>query len=165
MNQNKMNQNKGKPTWRSLAALLVTTISAGALVGFFTQQDTSFYEELMKPSFAPPGWLFPVAWAILYAAMATAMWFVLRAQGQDRYILLGLYIAQLAVNLLWPWLFFTQQMLGLAFFWLILLWMLVAIMLYQFFQESRTAGWLIIPYQLWLTFAAVLNFIVAQLNP
>lgn len=152
-------------TWKSLVALLVGTLGAGALVGFLTQRDTSFYEGLTKPAFAPPNWLFPVAWTLLYAAMATAMWFVLRAQGKDRFILLGLYLAQLTVNLIWPFLFFMQQALGLAFFWLLLLWMLAAIMLYQFFRESTVAGWLLVPYQLWLTFAAVLNFCLARLNP
>ncbi len=159
-----MTESKGY-TWRSLAALLGGTLGAGALVGFLTQRDSAFYEGLSKPVFAPPGWLFPVAWTLLYAAMATAMWFVLRARGQDRFILLGLYVAQLAVNLVWPFLFFVQQALGLAFFWLLLLWLLVAIMLYQFFRQSTVAGWLIVPYQLWLTFAAVLNFTIARLNP
>lgn len=154
-----------KLTWRSLLLLILVTLGLGALVGFLTQRDSSFYEGLTKPSFAPPGWLFPVAWSLLYTAMATAMWFVLREQGRDRFILLGLYAAQLAVNLFWPYLFFTQQTLGLAFFWLVLLWALAAIMLYQFFRESRAAGWLLVPYQLWLTFAAVLNFAIARLNP
>ena len=159
-----MSMKQRKPIWRSLVLLLAATLAAGAVVGFLTQKDSSFYDTLTKPVFAPPGWLFPVAWSILYAAMAVAMWFVLRQQGRDRFLLLGLYISQLAVNLLWPYLFFTQQALGLAFFWLILLWSLVAIMLYQFFRESRIAGWLIVPYQLWLTFAAVLNFMLAHLN-
>jgi len=154
-----------KPTWRILVLLVGLTMGLGTAVGFLTQQDSSFYDGLNKPFFAPAGWVFPVAWALLYAAMATAMWFVLRSQGPDRFILLGLYIAQLAVNLLWPYLFFTQQALGLAFFWLILLWALSSIMLYQFFRESRIAGWLLVPYQLWLTFAAILNFTLAQLNP
>lgn len=156
---------KEQYTWRSLAAILAVTLGAGALVGFLTQRDASFYEGLTKPAFAPPGWLFPIAWTLLYAAMATAMWFVLRANGKDRFILLGLYIAQLAVNLLWPILFFVQQSLGMAFFWLLLLWMLAVIMLQKFFRESRAAGWLLVPYQLWLTFAAVLNFTIARLNP
>lgn len=161
-----MSETTAKPYgWKSLSVLLGGTLGAGALVGFLTQRDSAFYEGLVKPAFAPPGWVFPVAWTLLYAAMATAMWFVLRAQGRDRFILLGLYIAQLAVNLLWPMLFFLQRALGLAFFWLVLLWMLSGIMLYRFFQESRVAGWLLVPYQLWLTFAAVLNFCVARLNP
>ena len=152
-------------TWKSLTALIAATLAAGAVTGFLTQRESSFYDGLTKPMFAPPSWLFPVAWTILYASMAVAMWFVLRAHGRDRFVLLGLYIAQLAVNLLWPYLFFVQKALGLAFFWLLLLWMLAAIMLYQFFRESRTAGWLLVPYQLWLTFAAILNFYLASLNP
>lgn len=152
-------------TWKSLTILLGSTLGAGAIVGFLTQKESAFYEGLTRPSFAPPGWLFPVAWTLLYAAMATAMWFVLKANGRDRFILLGLYIAQLAVNLMWPILFFVMKSLGLAFFWLLLLWMLAAIMLYQFFRQSKVAGWLLVPYQLWLTFAAVLNFMIARLNP
>lgn len=97
--------------------------------------------------------------------MATAMWLVLRTNVSERFILSGFYIAQLAVNLFWPYLFFVQQALGLAFFWLILLWMLAGIMLYQLLRVLRIAGYLLIPYQLWLTFAAVLNFSIAQLNP
>ena len=119
---------------------------------------------MTKPGFAPPGWVFPVVWTLLYAAMALAMWFVLRRGSRDRYLLLGLYVAQLAVNLLWPYLFFVQKALGLAFFWLVLLWMLAGIMLYQFFRESRIAGWLLVPYQLWVTFAGYLNLGVYLLN-
>ena len=152
-------------TWRSLVLLIAATIGAGALVGFLTQQDGSFYHTLVKPSFAPPSWVFPIAWTLLYAAMAVAMWLVLKTGSGDQSILLGLYIAQLAVNLLWPYLFFVQKALGLSFFWLVLLWMLAAIMLYHFFRVNKLAGWLLVPYQLWLTFAGVLNFCVARLNP
>ena len=159
-----MTETRKTYTWRSLLVLLVGTIGAGALVGFLTQRDSSFYETLIKPAFAPPGWVFPVAWTLLYAAMATAMWLVLRTKVSERFILLGLYMAQLAVNLFWPYLFFVQQALGLAFFWLILLWMLAFILLYQIFRVQRIAGYLLIPYQLWLTFAGVLNFSIARLN-
>ena len=160
-----MTETRKTCTWRSLLVLLVGTIGAGALVGFLTQRDSSFYETLIKPAFAPPGWVFPVAWTFLYAAMAIAMWLVLRTKVSERFILLGLYMAQLAVNLFWPYLFFVQQALGLAFFWLILLWMLAGILLYQFFRVQRIAGYLLIPYQMWLTFAAALNFSIARLNP
>lgn len=160
-----MSEESKRASWRSLIVLEAATLGAGGLVGFLTQKESSFYEDLTLPAFAPPGWVFPIAWTLLYAAMAAAMWFVLRERGRDRFILLGLYIAQFAVNLLWPVLFFVQQTLGLAFFWLVLLWMLAGIMLYQFFRESRVAGWLLVPYQVWLTFAAVLNFCIARLNP
>lgn len=154
-----------RPKWKSLLALVGGTLGAGSIVGFLTQRDSSFYANLIKPSFAPPAWLFPVAWGLLYTSMAVAMWLVIRQGSRDRHLLLGLYLAQLAINLVWPWIFFTQQALGMAFFWLILLWLMAAIMLQQFFQQSRIAGWLLVPYQLWLTFAAVLNFTLARLNP
>lgn len=160
-----MSEESKRASWRSLIILEAATLGAGGLVGFLTQKDSAFYEGLTRPIFAPPGWVFPIAWTLLYAAMAAAMWFVLREKSRDRFILLGLYIAQLAVNLLWPVLFFVQQTIGLAFFWLVLLWMLAGIMLYQFFRESQVAGWLLVPYQVWLTFAAVLNFCIARLNP
>ena len=153
-----------KPAWKSLLLIAGLTLGLGALVGYLTQSDSSFYTELQKPSFAPPGWLFPVAWGILYASIATALWIVLRTESHNRWVLTGLYCVQLAVNYLWPWIFFTLQALGLAFFWLMLLWLLALIMLYTFFRESRLAGWLLVPYQLWLTFAAVLNFGLARMN-
>ena len=78
---------------------------------------------------------------------------------------LNLFVAQLMVNFFWSPVFFNLQAFGLAFFWLLLLWMLDAIMLYQFFRESKVAGWLLVPYQLWITFAGVLNFCIARLNP
>ena len=160
-----MTDERKRASWRSLVVLEAATLGAGGLIGFLTQQESSFYEGLVKPSFAPPGWLFPVAWSLLYAAMAAAMWFVLRSGDKDRFIQLGLYIAQLAVNLMWPYLFFIKHALGLAFFWLVLLFVLAAIMLQQFFRINRFAGWLLIPYQLWLTFAGALNFAIARLNP
>ncbi len=155
---------KKKLPWKTLALFEGVTLGLGAAVGFLTQRDSAFYEGLMKPVFAPPGWVFPVAWSLLYAAMALSAWYMWRARGRDRNILLALYAAQLAVNLLWPWLFFVQKALGLAFFWLILLWALAGIMLWEFFKESKVAGWLLVPYQLWLTFAAALNFAIASMN-
>lgn len=159
-----MSTDAQKPTWRSLVLIAGITLGLGALAGYLTQSDSNFYAELQKPAFAPPGWLFPVAWGLLYAAMAASVWLILRTGSRNRWVLMGLYCVQLAVNYLWPWLFFTLQALGLAFFWLMLLWLLALIMLYAFFQESRLAGWLLVPYQLWLTFAAVLNFSLARLN-
>ena len=130
-----MTQQGKKATWRSLVALEAATLGAGALVGYLTRDGMDFFHALNKPGFAPPGWLFPIVWSILYALMAYCMWLVLRAQGRDRFLLLGLYIAQLAVNLMWPVLFFIL------------------------------AGWLLVPYLLWVTFAGVLNFAVARMNP
>lgn len=156
---------KKKPSWPTLLLLEASTLGAGGLVGFLTTHQNDFYETLARPAFAPPAWLFPVAWTALYSAMAAAMWLVLRKRGQERFILLGLYIAQLAVNLLWPVIFFVQHALGLAFFWLVLLIALVGIMMERFFRESKLAGGLIVPYFLWNLFAGALNFALARMNP
>lgn len=153
-----------QPTWKALLILEAATLGAGGIVAFFTRDQDGFYDSLQKPSFAPPGWLFPVVWSLLYAAMALAMYLVLRKQGKDRFLLLGLYVAQLAVNLIWPFLFFVQQALGLSFFWLVLLLALVLIMMVQFFRQSTAAGWLISPYLAWVCFAGLLNFMLARMN-
>ena len=87
-----MTQQGKKATWRSLVALEAATLGAGALVGYLTRDSMDFFHALNKPGFAPPGWLFPIVWSILYALMAYCMWLVLRAQGRDRFLLLGLYI-------------------------------------------------------------------------
>lgn len=160
-----MTQQSKKTTWRSLLALEAATLGAGALVGYLTRNGMDFFQSLDKPGFAPPGWVFPIAWSILYALMAYCMWLVLRAQGRDRFLLLGLYIAQLAVNLMWPVLFFILKALGLSFFWLILLLCLILVMAVQFGRQKPLAGWLLMPYLLWVTFAGVLNFAIARMNP
>ena len=150
--------------WKTLVLLQLLTLGPGGVIGWLTSRDTAFYQSLNKPGFAPPGWLFPVVWSLLYAAMALAMWLVLRSNAGNKRMLLSIYFVQLAVNLLWPVIFFLQQALGLAFVWLVLLAGLVLLMLIRFFRHSKTAGWLIVPYLLWIVFAGVLNFILAQMN-
>ena len=133
---------KAKPGWKSLAALIVLTLGLGGVVGFFIRNDMSFYDSLSTPAFAPPGWVFPVVWSILYTAMAVSIWFVLRTGDPARVRFAVLYALQLAVNLVWPILFFTQHALGLAFVWLVLLWALVLILMVGSFRLSKTAGWI-----------------------
>lgn len=156
---------KKKPGWIPLIVLAAVTLGSGGLVGFLIKGDMAFYESLNRPAFAPPGWVFPVAWSILYIAMALSAWLVWRAEAPHRARLLVLYFAQLAVNLAWPVIFFTLKALGLAFWWLILLWGLVIWMTVCFFRWSKAAGWLLTPYLAWVTFAAVLSFILARMNP
>lgn len=153
------------PGWPSLLALEAGTLGAGGLVGFLTRGSADYFATLSKPSFAPPGWLFPVAWSLLYATMAYCMWLVLRQKSQERFLLLGLYLVQLVVNLAWPFLFFQLKALGLAFFWLILLFCLVVLMTIRFFSQRRLAGALLLPYCGWVAFAGVLNFFIARMNP
>ena len=154
-----------KPGWISLAVLEVVTLGLGGLVGWLTSGEMTFYDGLVKPAFAPPGWIFPVAWSILYAAMALSIWLVLRTGAGSRWLTLGLYILQLVINLIWPFIFFKIQALGLAFFWLVLLWGLVLILMIQAFRFSKAAGWLLVPYLGWVSFAGYLSFMLARMNP
>ena len=153
-----------QPGWRSLSALLLLTLGGGGLIGLLIRDRMDFYDALSKPVFAPPGWVFPLVWTLLYIAMAIAIWLGLRSGSTARVKALALYMAQLAVNLLWPVIFFLQQALGLAFVWLVMLWALAAILTAWLFQLSRPAGWLMVPYLAWITFAGALNICIARMT-
>lgn len=150
--------------WPTLVLILALTLGGGALVGLLTRDSMSVYNEIVKPSFAPPSWLFPVAWSILYAAMSVSLWLVIRKDVPSRATIV-LYAVQLAVNLAWPFIFFTMRVFGLAFWWLILLLILVIWLMIRTFRTGPVAGWLLVPYAAWTAFAAVLSFAVARLNP
>ena len=150
--------------WPALVLILVLTLGAGALVGLLTRDSMSVYGEIVKPSFAPPSWLVPVAWSILHAAMSVSLWLASRKDVPSRATIV-LYAVQMAVNLAWPFIFFTLHAFGLAFWWLILLLALVVWLMVRTFRTGPVAGWLLVPYAAWTAFAAVLSFAVARLNP
>ena len=126
-----------------------------------------FYLELNRPSWAPPPWLFGPVWTVLYVLMSVAAWSVWRGEGfsaASRSALL-LFFLQLVCNALWSWLFFGWQLGALAFLDILLLGALIAATLLAFWRISRFAALLLVPYLLWVSFAAVLNFAIWQRNP
>ena len=141
-------------------------LAVGALSALLTMGNMDLYAQgILKPPLAPPGWLFPVVWTVLYALMgisSTMIW--LSPPSAERNKALNLYIAQLIVNFFWSLIFFNAQAFGFAALWLILLWVLVALMILQFWKVNRTAALLQIPYLIWLTFAAYLNIAIWILN-
>lgn len=151
-------------TWRSLVVLLIVTLGLAGLSAFLTRNSMNVYTELSLPAYAPPGWFFPVAWSILYPAMAVAAWLYLRQENGNALPSLAFYFIQLLVNVIWPILFFLQKAWGLSFIWLVLLLALALLTGLRFFRKSKAAGALFLPYLLWLTFAAVLNFAIARMN-
>ena len=152
-------------TWRSLVVLLSITLGLAGISAFLTRNSMAIYQELTLPPFAPPGWVFPVVWSILYPTMAVATWLYLRARPPRPLPAMALYFVQLLVNVIWPILFFVQKALGLSFVWLLLLWALVLTVCLYFYRHSKLAGGLFIPYLMWLAFAAVLSFSIARMNP
>lgn len=124
-----------------------------------------YAQTIVKPPLSPPGWVFPVAWTILYALMGIGAARIYQAPPSgNRSLGLNLFVTQLVVNFFWSPLFFNLQAYGFAFFWLLLLWGLVLWMSLVFRKVDPTAAKLQIPYLLWLTFAAYLNLGVRYLN-
>jgi len=124
------------------------------------------YKIINQPPLSPPGWVFPVVWTVLYVLMGEAAYRVLTS-GKDPVQIkkaLTAYGVQLALNLLWPIVFFGGQRYLAAFFVIIALWVKIFITLRRFAQIDETAGDLLIPYLLWVTFAAYLNLGVFLLN-
>lgn len=150
--------------WKPLAVFEGLTLGAGGAVAMLTRESMSVYDTIVKPSFAPPAWVFPAAWTVLYGAMAVSAWLVWRDKKPGWRATTALYFAQLAVNLAWPFIFFVLRAFGLSFLWLVLLWALIVFLLLRVFPVNKTAGWLLVPYLAWSTFAAALSFMVARLN-
>lgn len=142
----------------------VLSCFAAAATGVFVSVD-GWYAALHKPSWNPPDWVFGPVWTTLYLMMATAAWLVWRQGGWARQgRLLGLFVTQLALNALWTPLFFGLHSPPLAFACIIALWIAVAMTARGFRPVSRPAALLLLPYQLWISFAAVLNFAIWRLN-
>ena len=138
----------------------------GALSGFLSREGAgTFSETVIQPPLSPPAWLFPVVWSILYALMGiSAARISLAPDSPQKKQGLNLYIIQLVLNFFWSLIFFNLQAYGLAFLWLVVLWITVFLMILSFRKADPVAAWLQIPYLIWLTFAAYLSFGVWYLN-
>lgn len=147
-----------------LLTLLALTYLAAAIGAYGSMNAPDFYRELQLPAFAPPAWLFGPVWTLLYTLMAVAAWLVWR-NGKRYQTALWLYFSQLAVNALWSWLFFAWYQGALAFANIMLLLPLIIVTALSFWRQQKLAGLLLVPYILWVSFAAVLNYSIWQLNP
>jgi len=140
-------------------------VFAAAGVGAVASVDAgSFYAQLSKPSWAPPGSVFAPVWAALYALMGIAAWLVWRSPGPKRAALV-LFAAQLAANALWSWLFFAWHRGALAAVEVLVLLALIVATTAAFWRASRLAALLMAPYLLWVSFASVLTWAVWRSNP
>lgn len=139
------------------------TSAVGAVASIRAQ---GFYRELVRPEWAPPPWVFGPVWTALYALMAVAAWLVWRERGwAGARVPLALFVAQLAVNALWTWLFFAWRLGALATAEIALLWVLLLVTLVRFWRVRPLAGALLVPYLAWVTFATALSFAIWRLNP
>ena len=148
--------------WKTLIISVAVSLGAGLLGTILAPNIRTAYLTMEKPPLAPPGWVFPVVWTILYVLMGIAAYRIwINPVGAARREALLYYVAQLVVNVLWPLIFFEWKAYWLAFVWLLLLWYLVFQTWRKFKDLDRRAGVLLIPYLVWLTFAAYLNLATA----
>lgn len=155
-----------KHTWKPHAFWIILSEAVGGLSGWLTHNGMETYKAAVaKPLLSPPSIVFPIVWGILFALMgigAARIYLVSASRARSRSLLL--FLVQLVVNFFWSIIFFNLQAYGFAFLWLLLLWVLILLMILSFHKADRIAAWLQVPYLLWVTFAAYLNFGVWLLN-
>lgn len=146
---------------------LAACFGAAALGALFTGPAVrTWYQQIRRPSFSPPDWVFGPVWTTLYAMMAAAAWLVWRrGDAPGRNAALALFAAQLTLNAAWSPIFFGLKSFGGAFADIVALWLAIAATLVAFLRLSVPAGVLLAPYLAWVSFAAALNFALWRLNP
>lgn len=140
-------------------------ITAG-IGGLASINASDFYLQLSLPDWAPPPWVFGPVWSVLFLMMGVSAWLVWRVNGfRPARLALSLFLIQLVFNALWSWLFFAWHHGAFAFIDILILWTLIVATLIRFWRIRPIAGWLLLPYVMWVSFAAALNYAIWQLNP
>lgn len=142
-------------------AVFATLVVIAAQFGV-TFRPGPWYEALAKPSFTPPNAVFPVAWTVLYVMIGLAGYFAWKAEGIGAAV--GVWLLQLILNAAWSYVMFGRHEIGLALAVLAALWLSIAAFIALTWRSSRLAALLFVPYLLWVSFAALLNFEVWRLN-
>jgi benzodiazapine receptor len=153
----------------NIVALIISILLAegiGFLSGFLSMTSSSAYENFNKPSFSPPGWVFPVVWTILYFLMAVAAYriWMKGKSGENVSKALLLYAFQLFLNFLWSIIFFRFRLYAIAFLELLVLLVFILLTTFEFYDIDKPAAYLMIPYIAWVSFAGVLNYTIWMLN-
>jgi translocator protein len=150
--------------WMVLAGFIILCLGVGFVSGVMTAGAmVDWYPTLNKPFFNPPSWVFAPAWTFLYIIMAVAAWRVWLA-GPSSKPALNLFFIQLVLNFLWSVFFFGMHSPALALIDIIAMWIMIALTMRAFFKIARPAGWLLVPYLAWVSFAAILNASIWWLN-
>ncbi len=153
-------------SWPQLILFIIICEAVGIAGSFFTAKAIpTWYEKLRQPSFRPPNWIFGPVWTFLYALMGLSAYLVYQNQ-QRPLAKIGLifFLIQLILNAIWTPLFFGAKKLGWAFFEIVLMWVFIVLSVVSFFMAVPLAGWLMMPYITWVSFASLLNYSIWQLN-
>lgn len=155
-----------KIRWKTLISAVIIPLLTGTISALISKDGMKNFENINQPPYSPPQWLFPVAWTILYVLMGIASYIVFTSNCdiEHKRNALIFYGIQLFFNFLWSPVFFGAKLYLFAFIWLLVMWVLIILTMQKFFKIDKTAGLLMLPYLLWVTFAAYLNFGVFMLN-
>jgi len=150
----------------ALACFLAATFLVAGVSSLFTVSAIpTWYAALNKPSFNPPNQIFGPVWTVLYALMAIAAWLVWRLPDSKlRRAGLLWFGIQLGLNFIWSFVFFSSHQIGLAVIEIALLWIGILGTMLIFFRLSKVAGWMLVPYLGWVSFASLLNFAIWRMN-
>lgn len=141
------------------------SLGVGGISAFLSKDNMSIYSAVNRPALSPPSWLFPIVWTVLFVLMGIAAAIIWRSNGKELDSALIFYGFQLVFNFCWPLIFFNFRAFGIAFFWLLVLLVLIGITAIKFYKINKTAGWMMLPYFAWVSFAGYLNYMIWQLNP
>jgi tryptophan-rich sensory protein len=152
--------------WIGLIVFLFICLGAGGLGAIATTPEIDgWYKTLAKPTWNPPDSVFGPVWTTLFIMMGVAAWLVWQREGFKTAALpLALFGFQLVLNVAWSWIFFSLHQPGWAFVEIVVLWLAILATTVPFFRCSKIAGWLLVPYLGWISFASVLNLTIWRMN-
>ena len=154
-----------KIQWKKLILCVLIPLLVGGLSALLTKVNMQLFDYVNKPPLSPPGWLFPVVWTILYILMGVASYAVLVSEDRvKRRTALFVYGLQLFFNFFWSVIFFNVQNYLFAFIWLVILFALIVLTTALFYRIKNVAGYLLLPYIAWVSFAGYLNYGIYILN-
>ena len=152
--------------WLGLLGWIGLCLGAASLGAWATTPEIDgWYRTLAKPSWNPPNWVFGPVWTTLFLMMAISAWLIWKPGGfRAAWRPLSYFMIQLGLNVAWSWIFFFAHAPGWAFVEILFLWVAIGVTTVSFFQLQKIAGWLLLPYWAWVTFAALLNFVIWRMN-
>jgi len=149
-----------------LIVSITLPLSLGSIAGLLTAKAVPvWYATLNQPSFNPPNYLFGPVWTTLYILMGFSLFLIWKQdKSKERNMAISAFFIQLALNFAWSFIFFYYNKIGFALVEIIILWLSIILMLFQFYKIKPLAAYINIPYLLWVTFASILNTSYYLLN-
>ena len=152
--------------WKTFLICIAVPLLVGLIASLISGNSMEQFQALTKPPLAPPAWLFPVAWTILYILMGIASFLIVTSgcSSEEKQDAISIYAVQLLFNFLWTIIFFNFGLYLPAFVWLVILWIFIVITMMKFYKCSALSAYLLFPYLIWVSFAGYLNLAIALLN-